>query len=197
MVNYYQWSHMSSYAGLVEVDNSENILSRFHRSPMGHKEVPDLAHWNPIQLVIFEGEKGYKRKTKGLGDFISAGAANILSSRAVDCLSDIWEIYGDLYPVNVEEESDPYYIFHPKNVLDCLDRNRSNYETTQAGLISIVLDFVFLDNVVGDSLVFTIKELPDLPIYVSEVFKERVKKSKLRGLELNSKFFDLKPWKSG
>jgi len=197
----YMWNHISKYAGLVEPEESENphFLFQFSPNPTFPEKLLPVEQWVPPELVLFEGEGEDRRKTAGLADFINACPAHVLSERAVDALSDLWEKYGDLYPMKVRGYEQTFYGFYPTNVVDCLDFEHSVLKGTggNGARFSVALEFIFFEEKVGDNIIFTIPDHPHGPIYVNEMFKERVKKAKLKGLQLNAKFFDPKPWKSG
>jgi hypothetical protein len=189
------------YASLDEADGS-SALYQFDPDPTYPEGLTSKEKWKPLELAIFEGDNmllNSRWKKNGLADFISATPAHVLSQRAVDAMSDLWEKYGELYPVTAKGYEGCYYVFYPTNVVDCLDYERSVLKGNGWGnaRFNTALEFYFIEEKVGDNVIFTIPDHPHKPIYVSEVFKERVKKAKLKGLQLNSKFFDPKPWKSG
>jgi len=196
---FYRWSHMSKYAGLTEADENNHDLFQFAPIPTWPKKLPPKSEWQPLELVVFEGEGSDRRRTAGLGDFIGACPAHVISEKAADALSDLWERYGELYPVLVKGYSDKFYVFYPTNVVDCLDYERSAYkgQGSERARFDVLLEFVFFEEAVGDNIIFTLPDHPHDKIYVTETFKERVKKAKLKGLQLDKKFFDPKPWKSG
>lgn len=196
----YKWGYTGGYADLSSVGD---IMNEFQFNPVPAFPAPlvNKETYKPIEFELFEGEGEDKRKTRGIADFISNTSAHILSERAVDALSDLWEKYGELYPITVKGYDNPYYVFFPTNVVDCLDYEKSTLKgegykwDLYHRRFSVLLKFVFHEDKVGDNTMFTLPDEPYGTIYVNETFKERVKKAKLKGIALYKEFFDPKPWK--
>ena len=126
------------------------------------------------------------------------GSVNLVSERAAEALSDIWDRHVRLHPVRLEDQPDEkFYMVVVKTTLDCLDRHKSTGPLQKYGptpdMFATVETWVFDETIVGDNDLFV---LPDsaTTIYVSEHFKERVSEAELKGFCLKTEFWETDPW---
>ncbi|ASF45099.1 hypothetical protein [Methylovulum psychrotolerans] len=99
---------------------------------------------------------------------------------------------GRLFPVELQGRTEKFFWYWSTTIIDGLD----NTLTKRHG--SLVMEPVFLPERVGDAEIFTVPDdqRTQVRLYVNDVFKERIRKAKLKGFLLQRKEFDPKPWKS-
>lgn len=158
--------------------------------------LPPLEQWETPLLAQYLGEGSKKRKPRKVGDCVSTVGINLISPRAVDALSDIFERHDvRLYPVQLDDTPEVYYAVAVKTVIDCLDEDASKVERNIYGNICSIYTWVFKE---GFSIEADLFVLPydNRCCLVSERFKERVVQAKLKGFAFHTHFFDLKPFVS-
>ena len=184
MTQFYRLSAGASYPIYQGRTKLEEVVVRDF---LNFKPVPPLCDWQPLTLTLYESSpKPYK-----LGDCMHAGGI-LISERAADALHDIWQRHAQLYPVFLDNADGNFYFVRATTVLDCLDHEQS--ELDRYGLRRWVFD----ENAVGDADFFWLNE-PSLCLFypfVSEGFKQRVKKAKLKGFCFEARFGDPKAWVS-
>lgn len=125
-----------------------------------------------------------------VGDFHSMDGSRIFSQRAVDALS--LSSTGQLFPVELEGRDEKFYWYWSTTIIDCLDNSKTKR------LMHLVREPVFFEDRIGEAEVFT---TPDdqkfqFHLYVTESFRDKIKKAKLKGFVLRRGASDPKPWKS-
>lgn len=196
-IQIYDWTgadEIADYSGKSSADE-EKIC--WHDSLMGVPLV-SLVDWDPPILEQYLG--GITKKRKPIGDSPASGPVNIISQRAADALSDIWDQHALLYPVILDDDrNNKYYMVVVQTVLDCLDREKSTgtkqkYSSTP-NLFASIHTWSFFNDCIGDTDLFV---LPDSNVtsYVSERFKQRVIKAGLKGFCLKKEFWEENSWVS-
>lgn len=154
----------------------------------GYVALPNADHL-PLRMIPSFGEA--KKQPTKLGDLhCFMGSRRLFSERAVDALSLFST--GQLFPVELEGRDEKFYWYWSTTVIDCLDNSKTKR------LMHLVREPVFLEDRIGDAEVFT---TPDdqkfqFHLYVTESFREKIKKAKLKGFVLRTGASDPKPWKS-
>ena len=80
-------------------------------------------NWKSFDLDPFIDDNFNKNLPKGDFPYLS-NRFLILSSKAVNCLKDLITPYGEVLPVNCDD--DDYTLFNVTNVIDVLDLEKSN-----------------------------------------------------------------------
>ena len=181
------------YAGYVGKTEQDDRKASWDVAGIGDP-LPPLEQWEAPMLTQYLGDGKKPRKPKKVGDAASSGRPLLISQRAADALSDIWERHALLYPVRLDNAQDMYYMVIVQTTLDCLDEASSRVARNKLGICS-VYEWEFKNGITPDEDVF-ILPYNKTAIYVSEVFKERVVKAKLKGFAFLTNFFDPKPFVS-
>ncbi len=151
-----------------------------------------LPSSNEVPLNLEPGFGGAKSQPVKLGDVHCLfGSARLFSERAVETLQ--LERTGSLFEADLKGRSEKFFWYWSTTIVDCL-----NHERTLRSAPHLVMEPAFHKGRVGDAEIFTV---PDdqafqFRIYVTEEFRDRIKKAKLKGFLLLRNTFDPKPWKS-
>lgn len=188
----YLWLNSSSnYAGYIGKTEEDDAAVTWY-SPVLGKPLPSLKEW---QTPVLKQYLGNRKKPGIVADCIQSASQVIISQKAVDALSDIWDKHATLYPVILEDRPDePYYMVVVHTVIDCIDREKSvgtinDFEDDErCGYFDLIREWVFREEEIGDNLMFV---LPDNPatIYVTEQFKQRIVDAGLKGFGFRKTFF--------
>jgi hypothetical protein len=192
----FEWMRNDKYAGYLGVGPADEAKMDWHPA-LPSSVLPPLSQWEPPRLAQYLGQGKKPRKPKPIGDAPGSGLCNLISQRAADALSDIWDRHALLYPVVLDDAPDPYYMVVVQTVIDALDRERSVGKLQKYGptpdLFAVIDEWVFHEDQLGDAMLF---RLPDskTAMYVTEVFKNRVVAAKLKGFCLKRSFWEEKPF---
>lgn len=154
----------------------------------GRVALPDPTDL-PLQMAPSFGEA--VPQPTALGDLhYFFGSRRLFSERAVDALA--LERTGHLFPVDLEGRSEQFFWYWSTCMIDCLDESRTKRLGSQ------VKDPAFFEDRIGDAEIFFTpdEQTHQRVIYVTESFRTKVKKAKLKGFMLKRSLFDPKPWKS-
>lgn len=119
------------------------------------------------------------------------GARRLFSELAVNALDLV--SYGHLVPVLLADRPDKFYWFWSNVVVDCLDESATKWSG------HLVKEAVFDVDRVGDATMFTLPRDQSFQVNLwvrGDVWKDKIKKAKLKGLTLRKSMLDPKPWKS-
>ena len=119
------------------------------------------------------------------------GSLRLFSERAVSEL-DLVSL-GHLVPALLNDRSEKFYWFWSSVVVDCLDEDRTQWSG------HLVKEPAFIAARVGDAKMFTLPRDQGFQVnlwVVGDVWKERIKKARLKGMCLRKSRYDPKPWKS-
>ena len=192
----FKWSGSDLFADyLGSSDHDERALCWY--DPIMGDPLPSVLDWSPPHLTQYLGEGRKLRKPRPIGDAPSSGMSALISQRAADDLRDIWDRHALLYPVVLDGASEPYYMVVVQTVVDALDRERSAGKLQKYGptpeLFAVIHEWVFREEDLGDAELF---RLPDskTTMYVTEAFKDRVVKAKLKGFCFKRSFWEEDPF---
>lgn len=130
-----------------------------------------VSDWNPPVMTIFDEESAYS-------DFPWLGEhAPILRKPAVDALTQVLLQYGQLLPLRGEE----VWLFNATTMIDALDTERSQIAYFDDGSILAIERHAFKTDVIGEAEIFKLP-MRASPVYVTDVFVDRVRKANLRGV---------------
>jgi hypothetical protein len=149
--------------------------ARFIRDDEVLKEVPDDPTPPPPYLRD--------------GDFSEYHGVLALSARAREALLPMIGDAAELLPLQCEEGD--FYLLNVLQVLDCLDRERSDITYWDDGSIRSVRRFAFQASCLDDKHIFKLPLHNYSRIYVSQLFKDSVEQQALKGLR-----FELAPWEA-
>ena len=194
----YEWTNTMKYAGYAGVTESDDRKIWWTDELIGDP-LPTLENWTPPHMTQYLGSGKKKRKPVKIGDAPSASSAYLISHKAAEALRDIWERDAILYPVILEDSTEPYYMVVAKHVIDCLDREKSTGPRHTYGptpeLFASLEEWVFDESALGEHDIF---RLPDskTTYYLTDRFKQRVIKAGLKGFCMNQRAWEDKPFVS-
>jgi hypothetical protein len=116
-----------------------------------------------------------------LGDYALLGTIPVFSLRAVDVLLDMLKESGELLPLRYRRGE--YFAYNVTLFLDALDAKASAVTTFSTGRVMAVHTYAFDSAKLVQRSIFKIPELPKAHVFVTDVFVERVKASKLTGFD--------------
>ena len=193
---HYRWSgaeNGAEYTGNSERDNRKMC---WYDTVLGDP-LPMLSEWVSPSLTQYRGGNG-KRKPRPLCDSPSSASINLISQRAAEVLSDIWDRHATLYPVTLDDADDQkYYMVVVDTLLDCLDREKSSGPLQKYGptpdMFASIYEWVFDEECIGDNDLFT---TPDskTSIFTSDRFRACVSDAGLKGFCFRKSFWDENPW---
>ena len=139
-----------------------------------------LVGWSAPKLVICEDEP--------YGDIGDAPSFPhllplLLSARGVDLLSDL--IADDIELLPVRCDVGDYWFVNVTTVLDCINIEKSSYETFRSGEIMRFCEYWLKDEVMEGHNIFLSSEEKRAAIFVSDAFKERVEECGITGFSFN------------
>lgn len=130
-----------------------------------------ISDWIEPVMAINGEERTYS-------DFPWLGEhAPILRKPAVDALTQVLLQYGQLLPMQGEE----VWLFNATTVIDALDTERSQIAYFDDGSILAIERHAFKTDVIGEAEIFKLP-MRASPVYVTDVFVDRVRKANLRGV---------------
>lgn len=187
-MKYYLMQNASNYLNIefgVDPWQDEYLLARTEYI------YPDLEQWQPPNLRFNEP----KRKNKiPIYPDIADWNPFIISQAFLDAFIDEWQRYGQLYPVNITNATQQYYIFDCTNYVDCLDHvNCKRSETRrflppdyeQEEVKYHYRSAVFDQSKVDGSNILKVPEMRS-SLFVSEDFRTKLEilRHELKGIEL-------------
>lgn len=144
------------------------------------KGIPMLENWAPVQIETFK--KGVK------SDFPSGLLSPpVFSERAVQVLGELLKGKVELLPLHTTN-NEKYYVGNVINVLDCIDADHSEVEKFDDGTIMEYTKYAFIKGAVDGEDIFIIrvhdsKKILTTKVFVSDLFRERVLESGLKGFD--------------
>jgi hypothetical protein len=168
--------------------SDDNVGDRLMGNATGQVNLP-TANDLPLRMAPSFGDAEVQ-PTK-LGDMHRfSGSRRLFSERAVEVLG--LDRSGHLFEVELDGREEKFYWYWSRTIIDCLD------EANTKRMLSTIQVPAFFEERVGDEEIFT---TPDdqkfqFNLYVTDSFRNKVKKAKLKGFMLKKSFFDSKPWRS-
>lgn len=149
-----------------------------------HEERSFLDEWKPVEMVLFEGEQGEKRKErkKPIPDFSGGYVGDACSERARNVIEPLVKEQVEFLPLIT-----PVGRYFEMNIqrLSCLDVERSEVDylyPEERRKIFKVLKYAFLWEHLEGQHIFWIREVGTTPTFVSDEFKRVVEENGLTGL---------------
>lgn len=195
---FYKWFNPSlSYAGYLAASEDDEERMQWYDPLMGVPLPTSMNEWEPPLLEQYLGDGKKKRKPGVIDDSPSSGVVHLVSGKAANALSDIFEKHAKLYPVKLKDApNEDFYMVVVTTEIDCLDREnsagkKSGYEK-KPEYFSTIETWVFDESKLEGVDLFV---LPDskTTCYVSEQFKQRVLDSGLKGFGFVKEFWDEEP----
>jgi hypothetical protein len=137
-----------------------------------------INDWAPFDVKVV---KGKKRKWGDVA-ILSAGVLAITEKSKV-ALENLIKDSVELLPLTFEGQS--FYILNVVNMVDGLDKQKSEYDTFDDGRIMHVTKYEFKPEIVRGHHIFKIPEFERGRIYVSDEFKKVVDENNLIGYDLD------------
>lgn len=133
--------------------------------------------WHTICLVRDEPRKDT--------DFFFIGESDVIaiSQKALECFKGLLP-NGEFLPI--ETDRGKYYALNSINVINCLDKESSNFTVANGGIIANYTFLEFKDELLGDEIIFKIPELPYM-IFATDKVHEICEVENLRGLLFDPK----------
>lgn len=191
------WSNPSlSYADYGGVSENDEEKLQWYDPIMGVPLPASMDDWVPPHLAQYLVEG--KKKPLVIGDSPSSGAMHLVSKKAAELLSDIFEKHAKLYPVKLKDApNEDYYMVVVTTEVSCLDRQKSTgFKLSTVGdpeLFSPIHTWAFDESKLRGIDLFTTKDSKTIT-FVSESFKQRVIDAGLQGFEFRKEFWDEDPF---
>jgi hypothetical protein len=115
-------------------------------------------------------------------DFVSPDGEIGLRKKAMKCVGEVLQLYGELLPIKVEGETDSAFWFHCTNIINALDEAKSKIQRFDDGRIMAIDDYTFFADRIGSNEVFYVRGTRQGPFF-TEPFKQKIEAQKLTGLE--------------
>ncbi|MGM7703481.1 imm11 family protein [Pseudalkalibacillus sp. Hm43] len=142
---------------------------------------PMKQNWTPIQV------ERYKDGVES--DFPDGLSIHpVFSEKAVRVLNELLNENVELLPLLTESGEREYYAINVINVLDCIDERHSEVERFRNGKIMEYTKYAFQKDVIKEENIFKIvdhekKIIFSTKVFVSDLFRERVLESGLKGFD--------------
>ena len=146
-----------------------------------------LPHWIPERVtwsieVYDETDERYER----VPHFPSISSCITCDDEAKSIVENMLQGYAEFLPLDGDEKVEKqYYILHPTRVIDCEDRDRSDWEDFIKGKPHIgrsVHRFAFKQHLVGDAPMFILPGNVPITPFVTARFKRLIEDNNLTGL---------------
>ena len=161
------------YQNLILPNESdwETLHGAFDGIPLGDS-------WTPLPVAVLRDQD---HRGRPAGDYPSlAGNIAVFSPRALDALGDLLEGNGEVLPLSCPDGE--YVAFNVTRVVDALDVERSDVRRFKSsGRIRDIERFEFRPELLGGLSIFKLPEIPDMRIFVTERFVQRVQQAGLAG----------------
>ena len=163
--------------------------------------LPAPDKWYPLVMSEFEMVSTAANRSLPLADVVSGPDFLILNAKSRELFGKVLTTNGAFFPIIIEygdDTLDEYSIFMCTNIVDCLDyeRSKGTRRIRDNSGFSSVHEAVFIEEKVGDNIVFVLPDCPKGQIFVTEQFKQLVKTEGITGVSLTRSLYDLHPWQS-
>lgn len=138
---------------------------------------PAQEHWRILYMVRDEPMKH--------PDFFEIEHTDVIaiSQKAVDDLKDFLQHKVELLPI--ETDAGRYYAINVLDIVDCLNREESDFTATKNGIIVSFSSLEFSKEKLQNHSIFKIPELP-YQTFISDDIQELCEEKYLRGLIFNT-----------
>ena len=146
-----------------------------------------VPRWAPVRVtystdVYDDTDKRHER----VPNFPSLSTRITCDDEAKSTVEDMLKGYAEFLPlVSDEKVEKQYYILHPTRVIDCEDRDRSDWEDFIKGRPDIgrsVHRFAFKRRLIGDAPMFILPGSAGRSPFVTDRFKQLIEDNNLTGL---------------
>ncbi len=139
------------------------------------------SEWEVVEMVLFEGEPGEKRKErkKPIADFTNGYVYDSCSERARQIIEPLVKGQVEFLPLKT-----PVGIYYEMNIqrIACLDEENAIVKRFKDGQIMRAEKYAFLDEKLGGQHIFWEREIGIKVTFVSDEFKRLVEENGLTGL---------------
>lgn len=196
----YKWIESKQYACYMTTNlkDEKKMLWKVDDEP-----APSRKQWNPITLEQYLGyslfDEELNLKTIGDNPHCPYGL-QLISHKAKEALTDIWEEYTNLYPVILKDTSEPFYIVVPKLHIDCLDKKKSEIMYSKHdNTPSLLINWSIINAKLEDAPIFSIDfgkiiETDFDSYFITDNFKNRVIDADLEGFCFIESMSEAKPF---
>jgi hypothetical protein len=154
-------------------DNTLHIIRQFDGTPIG-------SSWLPLEVEQCEDDNIEPLQPCDFPSF--KRHIPVFSKHAVDTLKDILTENGEILPLKCDEGV--YYAYNVTCVADVLDHEKSEIKRFESsGRIMRIVRHKFLIEQLSGLVIFKIPEVPDMDVFVTEAFIQRVQEAGLTGFE--------------
>jgi hypothetical protein len=175
-VQYYHYKRDHSVAGL-----GTNALTGDQLEEISDCNQPVASRWKPVRVVVLDPEP------KEPGDFpvfYDYPDMPVFSQRAWDVLSARIACRWEALPI-IHPSKRPFYFIHVMEVIDCVDRSRSEMEYYNDGSVASIERFCLRPKLLVDKHIFRTPFSSGDYLLVDDVFRQVVEEHKLKGLKFN------------
>ena len=174
-MNYYIYTcDTDHYDSLILDESISDIhLLCFNGTPLAEE-------WSPLPVKLY--------KMKYRGNFFGLRShVPVFDERALEAIGPTIENFVEILPLSHNEpDLAKIYAIHVLPILDCLDFNRADVRRFNDGRLMSVWKYAFLEEVIGETPIFRIKDLVLNYVFVSDIFKDAVDVAELKGLLFKS-----------
>jgi len=147
---------------MQDCDHYQFFLPKDEKCPFFNEMdgTPKLESWSPPAVFI------YKPKHKAGNFYNLSNGLLIADQRAAGALRNLFEKAGELLPLPYKDEL--YHVLNVTSVVDCLDQNKTEWETTDTGFRYLIKRYVFRPERLKGSPIFKIPEKVLTSIFLVE-----------------------------
>ncbi len=174
---------MNYYIYTCDTDNFDSLIldeSIPDRHLTCFNGTPLAGEWSPLPVRLY--------RMKHRGNFLRLkGHVPVFDERALEAIGPTTENFVEILPLSHNEpDLAKIYAIHVLPILDCLDFNRADVRRFNDGRLMSVWKYAFLEEVIGETPIFRIKDLVLNYVFVSDIFKDAVDVAELKGLLFKS-----------
>ena len=139
-------------------------------------------NWVPLELKFLkEDDCGTYYKKCDAPDLMTG--VMVFNQKAVDVLKYMMGESVEILPVNVEDADDKYYAINVIDVGDYLDYEKCEFRYYKDGTIMRIEKFAFKTELIKNKHIFKISLYPGIYIFISDEFRNAIRKARLKGFE--------------
>lgn len=196
--NIYFWVSSPKASCFYPKDRGDELWDQLLSSG---RHLPASDKWHPLTMSEFEMAPTADNRSLPLADVVSGPDFLILNAKSRELFGNVLTANGTFFPVILEygnDTLDDYSIFMCTNIVDCLDyeHSKGTRRIRDNSSFSSVHEAVFVEEKVGDNIVFVLPDCPKGQIFVTEQFRQLVKTEGITGVSLAKTLYDPHPWQS-